>query len=83
MIYKHMRVPSQLIKLKDMIDRSYERKDDTEQIEKDKKMYDYLELKRNESAEKKYKPKQVVEKKTMSKKETMMLEGDSKEFFKV
>jgi len=40
-------------------------------------------LKRNESAEKKYKPKQVIEKKTMSKKETMMLEGDSKEFFKV
>ena len=40
-----------------MIDKSYERKDDAEQILKDKKMQDYLEQKRNESAEKKYKPK--------------------------
>lgn len=31
----------------------------------------------------KQRPVKVVEKKTMTKKETMMLEGESKEFFKV
>ena len=81
MIYRHVRSPSQLVKLKDMIDRSYERKDDAEQIIKDQKLTGYLEKKRNETEERKKPKVKEVKKVAMSKKETMMLEGDSKEFF--
>jgi hypothetical protein len=42
-----------------------------------------LDRRRNEAEKKKIKPVKVVEKKPMTKKETMMLEGESKEFFKV
>ena len=72
-----------------MIDRSYQLRDSEDYIAKDARMKAYI-LKKKQELENKKKfikmekeKEKVVQRKPVSKRESMMLEGESKDFFKI